>query len=331
MDLAYFRLPDGRAWMGEGPFAEAAEPPQGSAFFQNDFTLSDPKPWKIPARLVALEDTGLDAYVNGASTPRITWQKPPTEWFEMAFRRIRKDVLADRLRKMVPVLTEEGILESGALETLLKRVAEAPQGLWGYARIQDEEGFIGATPELLLQTKGNLLETMALAGTANPNVRDFETDTKEIEEHEIVANFLNDTLSPLGETVRSSRHVSEAAGLTHFRTDFKVTLQQSPDLNALVRKLHPTPAVGCLPREPEFMQKLLEYRRLLKAPDFFGAPFGLKLEGDFHAVVGIRGIAWQGETVQLPSGCGIVGASAYDHEWRELRLKREAVAHLLGI
>ena len=44
-----------------------------------------------------------------------------------------------------------------------------------------------------------------------------------------------------------------------------------------------------------------------------------------------HGIAWQGDEVTLPSGCGIVGGSAFDHEWRELRLKREAVLRLLGL
>jgi menaquinone-specific isochorismate synthase len=333
MDLAFFRLPDGRAWMGEGPFAEAAEPPPGDAFYQNDFSLSDPKPWKIPTRLVALPDQpALSPYVNGSKPAHVLWQKPQTEWFKMAFRRIRKDVLAQRLRKMVPVLTEEGTLSEGHLETLLHRVWQAPKGLWGYARLQDAGGFIGATPELLLQTQGRTLTTMALAGTAKPNGADsFATDTKEIDEHEIVATFLEDTLTPLGKVARSSRQISQAAGLTHFRTDLSVDLKAQPDLNDLVRRLHPTPAVGCLPRDEAAVQKLMEYRRLMKTPDFFGAPFGLKTGNEFHAVVSIRGISWEGNTVHLPSGCGIVGGSAFDHEWRELRLKREAVAHLLGI
>jgi menaquinone-specific isochorismate synthase len=55
------------------------------------------------------------------------------------------------------------------------------------------------------------------------------------------------------------------------------------------------------------------------------------VDGECHMVVSIRGIAWQGPKGFLPSGCGIVGASAYDHEWRELRLKREAVMSMLGL
>ena len=69
----------------------------------------------------------------------------------------------------------------------------------------------------------------------------------------------------------------------------------------------------------------------LNAPAFFGSPFGFKTEETFHCVVAIRGLGWHGENVTLPSGCGIVGGSAFDHEWRELKLKRESVARLLGV
>lgn len=337
MDLALFRLPDGRAWIGEGPFAEAAEVPTGNAFYVNDFALSSERPWKVPSRLLEVPAGRLpDTLGVRSSRPRIVWQKPATEWFKMAFRRIRKDVLSQKLRKMVPVLTESGTLmpdPAGAdLSSLLHRVMEAPLGLWGYARIEGECGFLGATPELLLRTTGNRLETMALAGTAKPNGREsFVKDAKEIEEHELVVGFLQDALAPLGRVSKGEREVSEASGLTHFRTEVSVELDGAPDLDALVRRLHPTPAVGCLPRDEASLEKLTEYRRQLEAPDFFGAPFGLKVDGMFHAVVAIRGLGWQGGRVRLASGCGIVGGSAFDHEWRELRLKRESVARLFGL
>ena len=54
-------------------------------------------------------------------------------------------------------------------------------------------------------------------------------------------------------------------------------------------------------------------------------------DGTTHIVVSIRGICWEGNQISLPSGCGIVGGSAFDHEWRELRLKREAVLRLLAL
>ncbi|RBP45253.1 menaquinone-specific isochorismate synthase [Roseimicrobium gellanilyticum] len=339
MDLALFRLPDGRAWVGEGPFAEAAAPPGGTAFYVNDFTLSDARPWKIPARLTPVKSRedlwaalAQNEALNDAAAPKVRWQKPATEWFKMAFRRIRKDVLAHKLRKLVPVLTEEGELQSGDPRVLLCRVLEAPDGLWGYARVQGNQGFLGATPELLMQIEGSTLRTMALAGTAKPNREEsFAADVKEIEEHELVAGFIEEALKEFGQVSRGAREVSHPAGLTHFRTDISVQLQNSADINDLIARLHPTPAVGCLPRDESGREKLAEYRRQLKTPAFFGAPFGLKVDDAFHCVVSIRGLAWNEATMFLPSGCGIVGGSAFDHEWRELRLKRESVAKLFGV
>lgn len=333
MDLAFFRLPNGQAWIGEGPFAEAAEPPAGAAFYVNDFTLSNPKPWRTPARLVSVTHAdNLAPYLDGAARPQIAWEKPATEWFKMAFRRIRKDVLAHKLRKMVPVLTETGRLTGGGMRPLLRTVLHAPEGLWAYGFMERDGGFLGATPELLFTLRGRHLETMALAGTAKPGASDsFLTDVKEIDEHEIVAGFIEDTLKQLGTVTRAPRIPSEAAGLTHFRTSITAELDRDEALDALVARLHPTPAVGCLPRDEASLAKLMDYRQQLQAPGFFGTPFGFKNGSDFHCVVAIRGIGWEGDQVWLPSGCGIVSGSAFDHEWRELRLKREAVARLLGV
>ncbi len=326
MDLALFRLPDGQKWIGEGPFTEAATPPDEVCFYVNDFTLSDPKPWKIPARLTTFEN------LPPQQAPHIRWKTPSMERFKMVFRRIRKDVREGLMLKMVPAVCEDGQLMDGSMAGLLPNVVHAPEGLWGYVALWPEKGFLGATPELLLDIEGRRLKTMALAGTAKPRSGEhFMTDTKEIQEHEIVAEFLRGALAPLGELQQTSREATEATGLTHFRTSMTVELHADPDLNALIRLLHPTPAVGCLPRDDDHVAKLMEYRNKLGVPPFFGAPFGLKTRDQFHAVVSIRGVGWQENTVMLPSGCGVVGGSAFDHEWRELRLKRQAVAHLLGI
>lgn len=330
--FALFRLPDGRAWLGEGPFEALAEAPaDGPAFYWNDFDLSDATPWRRPARLTPLSPETSTPWTD-QPWPRVNWRHPSTEYFEMAFRRIRRDVIARRLEKMVPVLTEHGLLVEGRWERLLDRVLTAPAGFWGYACVDGDHGFAGATPELLFHAEGARVETMALAGTAKPGTDEaFMLDVKEIEEHEIVAGYLESQLSRLGQVTRSPRGLCQAGALTHFQTRLTVTLSTPANPSTLVPWLHPTPAVGCLPRTEPWLDKLREYRRLLEVPDFFGAPFGFTLDGETHMVVSIRGIAWQGTKGYLPSGCGIVGGSAYDHEWRELRLKREAVMHMLGL
>ncbi|TDU73192.1 menaquinone-specific isochorismate synthase [Prosthecobacter fusiformis] len=338
MDIALFRLPDGRAWIGQGPFESFSEAPEGGGvFYINDFDLSDPQPWKKPAQLMEIQADTLaqGAGWNGAQLPHIQWAKPATEWFKMAFRRIRREVLSKRLEKMVPVLTERGTITEGDPVRLLERVMTAPPNTWGYGWIQQGKGYLGATPELLFRAKGNRVETMALAGTAKPGDQTaFLTDVKEIEEHEIVVRYLTERLGTLGVVEREPRGLCQAAKLLHFQSNLSVTLDKPIEPGALVREVHPTPAVGCLPREEHWLARLREYREQLEVPGFFGAPFGFIEPGESlacHMVVAIRGLSWKGHEAQLPSGCGIVGGSAFDHEWRELRLKREAVVSMLGL
>jgi len=337
-ELALFRLPGGRAWLGAGPFEALAAPPSaGGCFYVNDFDLRDPLPWKRPARLVEITPATLRSQAgwNGAEPPRIIWAKPVTEWFKMAFRRIRREVLGRRLEKMVPVLTERGTITAGHPVRLLERVMEAPSNTWGYAFIGQESGFLGASPELLFLMRGAQIETMALAGTAKPGDRaDFLSDVKEIEEHEIVVRYLLERLGMLGDVVREPRGLCEASGLLHFQSRLTLALKSPSSADALIRHLHPTPAVGCLPGGVHWLARLRDYRQQLQVPGFFGAPFGFIEPGadsPCHVIVAIRGIGWQGSEAQLPSGCGIVSGSAFDHEWRELRLKRESVTGMLGV
>jgi menaquinone-specific isochorismate synthase len=334
MEFAFFRLPDGRAWIGQGPFVSLAEPAaDGGCFYLNDFDLSDPLPWKKPSKLQEVNAADVESLIGPQEKPfKVQWDKPATEWFKMAFRRIRREVLAGRLQKMVPVLVEKGKRLSGQPLELLRQVISAPSNLWGYAHVSGEKGFMGATPELLFQIRDGHMETMALAGTAKPGNHDeFLSDVKEIGEHEYVVSFLEERLGQIGTVKRGEREVLETSGLMHFKTRIEAELAPETAVNDLIRMLHPTPAVGCLPSTDEWLAKLREYRAQLKAPGFFGAPFGFSIGGEHHMIVSIRGIAWQGDEVTLPSGCGIVGGSAFDHEWRELRLKREAVLRLLGL
>jgi menaquinone-specific isochorismate synthase len=156
-------------------------------------------------------------------------------------------------------------------------------------------------------------------------------DVKEIDEHEIVVRYIAEQLAPLGEVRREPRGLLETAGLRHFHTPLLLEAQTALRADDLIQRLHPTPAVGCLPRSAEWLSRLAEYRELLGVPAFFGAPFGFSDGKSCRMVVSIRGLCWKGSDLRLPSGCGIVGGSAFDHEWRELKLKREAVARMLGV
>jgi menaquinone-specific isochorismate synthase len=252
--------------------------------------------------------------------------------FSMVFQEIMSAIGQGLIEKTVPVVTERGTALGGhdLTEKMIAAMAAQSAPLHAYGWVGPDSGFAGATPELLLSMRGLHLETMALAGTARQEDEAvFGVDDKEIREHEYVAQTLVAKLLDLGQLRRKDREVMRLRSIVHFLTDISVELKSVQEPHHLVRRLHPTPALGPLPRTDQTMEILGEWRGRLGCPPEFGAPFGVWDHGSFEAVVAIRGLWWEGNKISLPAGCGIIEASRLVNEWRELRLKREAVKRFL--
>lgn len=333
-DYAFLTTSSGKTICGIGPFAAQATPPRsGAAFYVNDFRLQEEKPWKIPrewtvtAGLSAIRDLA-----NGAEAPRVEWELPQEERFASVFGRIKDEISRGAFQKSVPVLTEQGWLRSGQWEGLLPRVEQLEAPYFSYGFRNGDQGLLGASPELLFAVQGRRLDTMALAGTVECREIDrFETDPKEISEHELVAEYLCRKLGKIGSVRREPRLTLRLGPIAHLLSEIRVDLAQPPDLDELMRFLHPTPALGALPRNEVTLGKLHGYREELGAPAWFGAPFGAWLDGGFHAVVAIRNLVWDRHRAFLAAGCGVIEASLLENEWRELGLKRSAVKQMLGL
>ena len=335
-DFAFIKLSPGRYLCGLGPFdaREMAPADSGTAFYRNDFDLSDPAPWKVPSEVFETDDLRILLSENGATPlPEIAWSGLGDTDVRGIFDEILGQIHSGKLKKSVPVLTERGILHRGEPAALVKAIIAAPESLWGYGFRDGGKGVIGATPEQLFTVRDGVLETMALAGTApRHEIHDFPNDPKEIREHELVADYLEELLAPFGEVEREPRTLLDLGSMIHFLTRLRVNLSESAtDLNALVRCLHPTPALGACPRGDGALRQLVEYRQRLGVPVHFGAPFGAVHKGNFEVLVAIRNLSWDGRDVFLPSGVGLVDGSRFDREWRELALKRNSVKSLLGV
>jgi len=327
--MAFLRIREDGFLMGYGPFEECAEPPvSGVAFYRNDFGLTDPRPWKVPARVAEVETLP----ESGAARPVVGWEAPSGVGFTEVFGEVATKIAEGVLEKSVPVVTEGGVFQGGGGRDLLGALNTLPPALTGYGWINGDESFVGSTPEELFRLKDGILTTMALAGTARSEDQVvFEADPKEIREHEYVAGSLVAKLSDIGMVQRRPRRVMDLGPLVHFETPIRVELYRPELPGELIRHLHPTPALGPLPRTKETMELLLEWRERLGCPRWFGAPFGVWMEGELTVLVAIRMVVWQGERVFLPSGCGVIDESRLVNEWRELRLKRQAVKQVFGI
>ncbi|HEX5790192.1 MAG TPA: chorismate-binding protein [Luteolibacter sp.] len=329
-ELAWLTRSDGSVVVGHGPMtASASAPAEGVAFYQRDFAAESASPWRIPATWEILTREQFAAHHPLHQAPQCSWQPVDTICFSEVFQEIMTSIRAGHFEKTVPVVTEQGIWHGVDRGQLVAAMAHCQLPLQSYGYLEGDRGFAGATPELLFTLQDRHLQTMALAGTARSDDRDiFAVDEKEIREHEYVAHTLVAKLLELGSLERGQRRILDLGHLVHFLTPIRVELHETMAPQQLLRRLHPTPALGPLPRTDTTMARLIEWRGRLGCPASFGAPYGVWQNGRFDAIVAIRGVWWQGERVEIPAGCGIIEASRMVNEWRELRLKREAVKQL---
>lgn len=329
---AWLARRDGTVILGHGPFVTAEAPPaDGVAFYKRDFFSHEEKPWQIPTRYETLkavdfrDKAGTDPHVD------VAWEAPDAMPFSCVFQEIMTRIRQGMIEKTVPVVTERGHAARPPASGIMAAMAVQKAPLQSYGWMSEADGFAGATPELLFSLDGSRLETMALAGTARLEDEDvFAVDEKEIREHEYVAQTLVSKLLDLGTLRRREREVLRLGSIVHFHTGISVDLAEPQDTESLLRRLHPTPALGPLPRTDQTMAALSGWRSQLGCPPEFGAPFGVWERGRFEAVVAIRGLWWRGNDIALPAGCGIIEASRLVNEWRELRLKRDAVKRFVG-
>jgi menaquinone-specific isochorismate synthase len=347
-------LDSNRILVGWGEWSDSSVPSfsaQGGSrtcsLYAPDFYLDAASPWKRTThwdvverdRFATLVLTGHDLKVNpnvNGKDQGFQWVEPEFTVFERSFKEIRKGMTERGLVKGVPVVFSQAREKLGAARRggILRSLCALPRQLYVYGFWSENEGMIGATPEVLFSKSPNSpVETMALAGTRGKSELDagqiLMRDPKERYEHQLVVNDLKNRFSTVGQVAVGTIEVLELPTLYHLMTRIQARPQPELSFSDLVKLLHPTPALGVAPRELGFS----EMRRwdTPSERNRFGAPFGASGEFGDVCLVAIRNIQWQDENIRLGSGCGIVESSELEREWQELKLKRESVKRMLSI
>ncbi|MNJ92841.1 Salicylate biosynthesis isochorismate synthase [compost metagenome] len=266
---------------------------------------------------------------------KATWQEPAKSDFESALSTIQERIFKREIQKAVPVVfarsPQKVTVEDRAL--MILNLTKAPDTLFVYGFWQNDEGVIGATPEVLVEFEKGLLKTMALAGTC-PKSESSEResllqDAKEMQEHRLVLEDIVETLKPLGVVQASPTGILELPTLYHLKTDIQVQCEKDPPLVELIKRLHPTPALGVAPRSAGYQWMSTFPGQEGRAR--YGAPFAFFGPAGALCLVGIRNLQWNKDFAMIGSGCGVVAASEFEREWREIYQKRLSVRKILGL
>ncbi len=200
--------------------------------------------------------------------------------------------------------------------------------------------FFGATPELLAKVEGNVIQTMALAGSIGRGKDGHEDDMlgsqlidspKDRHEHDLVVASILARLAPLTSQLEIAPQpgLYKLSNIQHLYSPVRGTLLQGDGILPIIKVLHPTPALGGAPRK-KAMAFIREAESVPRG--WYGAPVGwidLNLDGAF--AVGIRSAVAQEKRVWLYAGAGIVADSEPVKEWEETGLKFMPILNAFGL
>ena len=250
-----------------------------------------------------------------------------------------KDVLTEYPLTSTPLArcADEKIDEKlEPMELFYRACAMYPRLFIALVETEKSGCWLTATPEILLDGKGNDWRTIALAGTMklegdqlNGEGETLRWSTKNIQEQRIVATYITECLeqftSDFGEegpkTVR-------AANLVHLRSDFTFKLDDNNHIGDILNTLHPTPAVCGLPKREAFKFIVKNEHTPRRYYSGFMGPLGAT---ETHLYVSLRCMNIDGDTCHLYAGGGLLKDSTEEQEWLETEAKMETMRRLLYV
>ena len=246
------------------------------------------------------------------------------------------------LARQVDVTANRPFVTSDVLSRLL--------ALYPTCMVFRVDGFLGASPELLIERRGAHVASHPLAGTIGRS-GDLATDEaliagllaspKERREHAYVIEGLRRTLGPVCESldIPDKPTVLELRNVSHLATHLTGVLSAVPDgpprdepvhpglavptALELVARVHPTPAVGGTPTN-----EAVAYIGQVEGFDRgrYAGPVGwMDAHGDGSWAIGLRSAHVDGDHATMYAGVGIVAGSRPGPELQETQLKLQAL------
>lgn len=269
---------------------------------------------------------GPDRFILEPSMPHEQWkQLVALSVAEIQAGGLAKVVLARR----VEVSANRPFLLGQALSRLVS--------LYPTCTVFRVEGFIGASPEVLVSKAGLGVSSHPLAGTvarSGDEAADASLlgtllrSAKHRQEHRLVVEAIAARLGPLCSRLDVPAEPSVVAlrNVSHLATDLRGTLKGPgplPSALELAAVLQPTPAVGGAP-----VDRALSWQLAHEGFDrgFYAGPVGwVDARGDGEWVLGLRSAEVNGPKASLYAGSGIVAGSDPDAELAETQLKLQAL------
>lgn len=258
-------------------------------------------------------------------------------WQEQVSRAVGR-IEAGALDKVVLARSIVGTTDAAVdLGWLVARLAQAQPSCWTFL----VDGWVGATPEMLVRRHGPTVASRVLAGTVKRSADEFidgdlanqlrESD-KDLAEHEYAVRSVADVLAAhcTDLDVPEEPSLLRLANVQHLATDVTGELADDVPAVALAGSLHPTAAVCGTPTE-RAAAVINELEHLDRGR--YAAPVGWSDahgDGEFGIALRCGHVLDEERTeIELFAGCGIVAGSTAESERAESEAKLQAMRKAL--
>ncbi len=302
-------------------------------------TISPPEPPERAADSAAMGALGAassgEGPGGGSPAPVLRFtvaaQRDPDDWCALV-ERATKAMAGGTLHKVV-LARQIDVSADRSIDRLavLERLRSAYPG----CHIVSVDGFVAASPELLVSVAGDIVRSHPMAGTA-PRGGDPTTDqrlaasllasTKDRQEHQITIDMVHDTLLPWCSYLdyEAEPSVVAVANVQHLATMVEGRLSRpAPSVLELVAALHPTPAVAGWPRD-EAVDWIAENEGFDRRR-YAGTAGWVDAAGNGTWAVSIRCAEIDGPEARVWAGNGILADSDPATELAETRSKLQAL------
>ncbi len=266
------------------------------------------------------------------TTMTLTSVRSPEDWRDNVVAAGVARINAGELRKLVlarevRVTTDRPIDAAAVIERLRQSFSSAI--------VFSIDGFVGASPELLVSRTNDVVRAHPLAGTAprssDPLIdqrlsSELHASPKNRHEHGITIDWLLHNLLPYCSYVDAEPEPSilTLANVHHLGTLVEGVLSSPPaSVLELVAALHPTPAVGGDPQDVAI--RVIEELEGMDRGCYAGASGWVDGNGNGAFAVNVRVARIDGATATVYAGNGIVGDSDPEAELAETRSKFQAI------
>jgi isochorismate synthase len=265
-------------------------------------------------------------------------QRPMAEWIAHV-RSIQRELERGGFSKIVAARRCQVRL-SGEVDpaAVVARLAHDFPECTAFLFRRGERSFVGATPETLFTTRGSTVASHALAGSLQvaageaADKRDalLGRSRKNLGEHEVVVRAI---VSGLADHCVSVVHpprpeILRVRNLIHLSTPIRGELRDGTHPVEVLEALHPTPAVGGVPRQ-ESVRWIVEHEAFPRG--WYTGPIGwIDIAADATFRVAIRCGLLEPGGAFVHTGAGIVPASNPAAEYHETSLKQRPFLRALA-